>query len=35
MAWTKTSDGSIDDQDGKVIFFSTRRFIAWYDLAPE
>ena len=27
MAWTKTSDGSIVDQDGKVIFFSTRRFI--------
>jgi hypothetical protein len=27
MVWTKTSDGSIVDQNGKVIFFSTRRFI--------
>ena len=27
MVWTKTSDGSILDQNGKVIFFSTRRFI--------
>lgn len=27
MTWIKTSDGSIVDQDGKVIFFSTRRFI--------
>lgn len=27
MGWTKTSDGSIVDQDGKVVFFSTRRFI--------
>jgi hypothetical protein len=27
MTWTKTSDGSIVDQDGKIIFFSTRRFI--------
>ena len=27
MAWTKTVDGSIVDQDGKIIFFSTRRFI--------
>lgn len=27
MEWTKTSDGSIVDQDSKVIFFSTRRFI--------
>lgn len=27
MAWTKTNDGSIVDQDGKVIFFSTQRFI--------
>jgi hypothetical protein len=27
MAWTKTDDGSIVDQDGKVIFFSTKRFI--------
>lgn len=27
MAWTKTSDGSIVDQDGRVIFFSTQRFI--------
>jgi len=25
--WTKISDGSIVDQNGKVIFFSTRRFI--------
>lgn len=27
MAWTKTEDGSIIDQNGKVIFFSTKRFI--------
>ncbi len=27
MTWTKTGDGSIVDQDGKVIFFSTQRFI--------
>jgi len=27
MVWTKTSDGSIVDQNGKVIFFSSRRFI--------
>ena len=27
MVWTKTSDGSIVDQNGKVILFSTRRFI--------
>jgi hypothetical protein len=27
MVWTKTSDSSIVDQNGKVIFFSTRRFI--------
>ena len=25
--WTKTNDGSIIDDDGKVIFFSTRRFV--------
>ncbi|WFU42721.1 hypothetical protein QA640_09800 [Bradyrhizobium sp. CB82] len=27
MAWTKTDDGSIVDQNGRVIFFSTKRFI--------
>lgn len=27
MAWTKINDGSIVDNTGKVIFFSTRRFI--------
>jgi hypothetical protein len=27
MVWTTTSDGSIIDQNGKVIFFSIRRFI--------
>lgn len=27
MVWTKISDVSIVDQNGKVIFFSTRRFI--------
>ena len=25
--WTKTSDGSVVDQSGKVIFFSTERFV--------
>jgi hypothetical protein len=27
MAWAKTNDGLIVDQDGKIIFFNTRRFI--------
>jgi hypothetical protein len=27
MAWTKTEDGSIVDDSGKVIYFSTQRFI--------
>jgi hypothetical protein len=27
LVWKRTSDGSIVDQDGKVIFFSTRRFV--------
>jgi hypothetical protein len=27
MTWTRTSDGSIEDHNGKVIFFSTQRFV--------
>src|SRR5258708_3051363 len=27
MAWHKTTDGSIEDDTGKVLFFSTERFV--------
>ena len=27
MTWAKTADGSIIDQSGKVIYFSSKRFI--------